>query len=140
MESLKKNEDFSKCYRTGRSYVNRDLVLYVCGNDLNRNRVGISVSKKVGNSVVRHRITRLIRESYRLQLESMIKNLMIWMIKFYRKYLSPLKSTKCPYIPTCSEYGLEAVEKYGALKGGLLALWRILRCNPFSHGGYDPVP
>ena len=70
----------------------------------------------------------------------MIKDLMIWMIKFYRKYLSPLKSTKCPYIPTCSEYGLEAVEKYGALKGGLLALWRILGCNPFSHGGYDPVP
>ena len=66
MESLKKNDDFRKCYRTGRSYVNRDLVLYVCGNDLGRNRIGISVSKKVGNSVVRHRITRLIRESYRL--------------------------------------------------------------------------
>ena len=85
---------------------------------------------------------------------------MIWLIKFYQKYLSPLKSTRCPYIPTCSQYGLEAVEKYGALpyiptcsqygleavekygalKGGLLALWRILRCNPFSHGGYDPVP
>ena len=44
------------------------------------------------------------------------------------------------YFPTCSEYGLEAVEKYGALKGGLLAVWRILRCNPFSKGGYDPVP
>ena len=66
MESLKKIDDFRKCYRTGRSYVNRDLVLYVCGNDLGRNRIGISVSKKVGNSVVRHRITRLIRESYRL--------------------------------------------------------------------------
>ena len=66
MESLKKNEDFRKCYRTGRSYVNRDLVLYVCGNGLGRNRIGISVSKKVGNSVVRHRITRLISESYRL--------------------------------------------------------------------------
>ena len=66
MESLKKNEDFRKCYRTGRSYVDRDLVLYVCGNGLTRNRIGISVSKKVGNSVVRHRITRLIRESYRL--------------------------------------------------------------------------
>ena len=65
---------------------------------------------------------------------------MIWLIKFYQKYLSPLKSTRCPYIPTCSQYGLEAGEKYGALKGGLLALWRILRCNPFSHGGYDPVP
>ena len=70
----------------------------------------------------------------------MVQKLMIRGIKFYRKYLSPLKHTKCPYTPTCSEYGLEAVEKYGALKGGLMALWRILRCNPFSHGGYDPVP
>lgn len=66
MESIKKNEDFRKCYRTGRSFVDRDLVLYVCGNGLMRNRIGISVSKKVGNSVVRHRIKRLIRESYRL--------------------------------------------------------------------------
>ena len=70
MESLKKNDDFRKCYRTGKSYVNRDLVLYVCGNDLGRNRIGISVSKKVGNSVVRHRITRLIRESYRLHKDA----------------------------------------------------------------------
>ena len=51
-----------------------------------------------------------------------------------------MKTTKCPYYPTCSTYGLEEVEKYGAWKGGLLALWRILRCNPFSKGGYDPVP
>ncbi len=69
-----------------------------------------------------------------------MKHFMIFLIKLYRKYLSPLKSTKCPYIPTCSEYGLIAIEKYGALKGGLLTLWRILRCNPFSKGGYDPVP
>ncbi len=69
-----------------------------------------------------------------------MKNIMISLIKIYRKYLSPLKSTKCPYFPSCSEYGLEAIEKYGALKGGMLALWRILRCNPFSKGGYDPVP
>ena len=67
MESLKKNDDFRKCYNTGKSYVNRDLVLYVCGNDLGKNRIGISVSKKVGNSVVRHRIKRLIRENYRLR-------------------------------------------------------------------------
>ena len=66
--------------------------------------------------------------------------LLILLILFYRKYISPLKSTKCPYFPTCSEYGLEAVEKYGAFKGGFLALWRIIRCNPFSKGGYDPVP
>ena len=70
----------------------------------------------------------------------MVKKFMLAGIRSYRKYLSPLKTTRCPYIPTCSEYGLEAIEKYGALKGGLMALWRILRCNPFSHGGYDPVP
>lgn len=69
-----------------------------------------------------------------------MKRLFIFLIKLYRKYLSPLKTTKCPYIPTCSQYGLEAIEKYGAFKGGLLALWRIIRCNPFSKGGYDPVP
>lgn len=70
-----------------------------------------------------------------------MKKIMIGMIKFYRKYLSGLKMTStCAYIPTCSQYGMEAIEKYGALKGGLLTLWRILRCNPFSKGGYDPVP
>ena len=69
-----------------------------------------------------------------------MKYIMIRMIRFYQKYLSPLKSTKCPYYPTCSQYGLEAIQKYGAVKGGLLALWRILRCNPFSKGGYYPVP
>lgn len=72
--------------------------------------------------------------------ETGMKKILILLIKFYRKYISPMKRTKCPYFPTCSEYGLEAVEKYGALKGGLLALWRIIRCNPFSKGGYDPVP
>jgi len=69
-----------------------------------------------------------------------MKTILIYLIRFYQKYLSPLKSTKCPYYPTCSQYGLEAVQKYGAVRGGLLALWRILRCNPFSRGGYDPVP
>ena len=74
------------------------------------------------------------------KLEIDMKKLFIFIIKFYRKYISPMKSTKCPYIPSCSEYGMEAIEKYGALKGGTLALWRIIRCNPFSKGGYDPVP
>ena len=69
-----------------------------------------------------------------------MKNIFIFLIKTYKKYISPMKTIKCHYIPSCSDYGLEAVEKYGALKGGLLAAWRILRCNPFSKGGYDPVP
>ena len=66
-ESLKKNKDFQVVYRNGKSYANKYLVMYILKNDMDQNRIGISVSKKVGNSVVRHRMTRLIRESYRLQ-------------------------------------------------------------------------
>ena len=68
-ESLKKNSDFKNVYTHGKSYANKYLVMYVLENDLGKNRIGISVSKKVGNSVVRHRLTRLIRESYRLKEE-----------------------------------------------------------------------
>lgn len=66
MESLKKNYDFQKVYTKGKSYANRYLVMYLLKNKLEKNRIGISVSKKVGNSVVRHRMKRLIKESYRL--------------------------------------------------------------------------
>jgi len=69
-----------------------------------------------------------------------MKKILIAMIKIYQKYLSPLKGTKCPYFPSCSQYGLEAIEKHGVIKGTLLTSWRILRCNPFSKGGFDPVP
>ncbi len=66
-ESLKKNSDFQKVYKRGKSYANKYLIVYIIKNDLEINRLGISVSKKVGNSIIRHRVTRLIRESYRLQ-------------------------------------------------------------------------
>ena len=66
-KSLKKNSDFQQVYRMGKSYANKYLVMYVLENSTEQNRLGISVSKKVGNSIVRHRLTRLIRESYRLQ-------------------------------------------------------------------------
>lgn len=70
-----------------------------------------------------------------------MKNLCIALIKFYRKYLSHLKGhATCRYYPTCSEYAIQAYEKYGFIKGTVLTIWRILRCNPFSKGGYDPVP
>lgn len=68
-DSLKKNNDFQKVYKEGKSKANKYLVMYVLKNELNMNRLGIQVSKKVGNSVVRHRLTRLIRESYRLNKE-----------------------------------------------------------------------
>ena len=72
-ESLKKNSDFQKVYRQGKSYANRYLVMYVLENHTEGNRLSISVSKKVGNSVIRHHLTRLIRESYRLH-EDMFNN------------------------------------------------------------------
>ena len=69
MDSLKKNKDFQNVYRNGKSYADKYLVMYVLENGLESNRIGISVSKKVGNSVVRHHLTRLLREAYRLQEE-----------------------------------------------------------------------
>ena len=70
-----------------------------------------------------------------------MKHIFIKIILFYQKYLSGLKmGGSCKFIPTCSQYGLEAIQKYGAFKGGIMTIWRILRCNPFSKGGYDPVP
>ena len=71
-----------------------------------------------------------------------MKRLLLWLVRFYRKNISPLRAPSCRFIPTCSEYALEAIEKYGAVKGGYLALRRLLRCHPFYHGGkiYDPVP
>jgi len=65
---------------------------------------------------------------------------LVALVQFYRKHVSPMSAPKCRYVPTCSAYALEALEKYGAAKGGLLALRRVLRCHPFHKGGYDPVP
>jgi len=70
-----------------------------------------------------------------------LKRLLLALIRFYRRAISPYTAPKCRYIPTCSQYALEAIEKYGALKGGFLAFRRICRCHPFSkRDPYDPVP
>ena len=73
-------------------------------------------------------------------LRGVPKRALLWMIRFYRVSISPLHPGCCRFTPTCSQYAMEAVEKYGALKGGYLALRRILRCHPLHKGGYDPVP
>ena len=71
----------------------------------------------------------------------MLTKTIIAPIKFYRRYLSGYKGYSCcKYTPTCSQYAIQAIEKYGPLKGLGLAVYRVLRCNPFSKGGYDPVP
>ncbi|MBU5625754.1 membrane protein insertion efficiency factor YidD [Oscillibacter sp. MSJ-2] len=69
-----------------------------------------------------------------------MKRLLLALVRFYRREISPAFPPRCRYIPTCSQYALEAIEKYGALKGSYLAFRRVLRCNPFHKGGYDPVP
>jgi putative membrane protein insertion efficiency factor len=69
-----------------------------------------------------------------------MKWIFIKLIKFYRVFISPLKPPSCRFYPTCSKYALEAIEKYGALKGALLAIKRLLKCHPLHPGGYDPVP
>jgi len=69
-----------------------------------------------------------------------MKRVLIFLVRFYRKNISPQFSPKCRFLPTCSAYALEALEKYGALKGGWLALRRLLKCHPFHKGGFDPVP
>ena len=70
-----------------------------------------------------------------------MKTLLLWLIRFYQRHISPNRPPCCRFMPTCSQYALQAVEKYGALRGGWLALKRILKCHPFYHGDiYDPVP
>ena len=69
-----------------------------------------------------------------------VRRIYVLPIAFYRRFLSPLKPPTCRFHPTCSAYALEAVTTRGILRGTLLSVWRILRCQPFSKGGYDPVP
>jgi len=68
-----------------------------------------------------------------------MKKVLLWLIDFYRKGISPLTPPSCRFVPTCSEYARQAVMKYGALKGSYLAIRRLLKCHPFHKGGYDPL-
>jgi len=69
-----------------------------------------------------------------------VKAAALSLIRFYQRRISPARPPACRFFPSCSQYGYEAIEKHGLLKGGLLTLWRLARCHPFHPGGYDPVP
>ncbi len=69
----------------------------------------------------------------------MLKKILIFNIKLYQKYISPMKAPSCIFYPTCSVYTMQAIQKYGAIKGSFMGFKRILRCNPYNKGGYDPV-
>lgn len=70
----------------------------------------------------------------------MLRGIVLGAIRFYQRFISPGLPPTCVYYPTCSHYGYEAIQVHGVLWGSVLTVWRILRCNPFSKGGYDPVP
>ena len=69
-----------------------------------------------------------------------MKRVLIALIQFYRKHISPLSPPSCRFIPTCSQYAITAIERFGAIKGTGLTIWRLLRCGPWNPGGFDPVP
>jgi putative membrane protein insertion efficiency factor len=69
-----------------------------------------------------------------------VKRVLLAMIRAYQRRISPIFPRRCRYEPTCSSYAVESISRFGAARGTLLAVWRVLRCNPFSHGGFDPVP
>lgn len=69
-----------------------------------------------------------------------MKNVFLWIIRFYQRYISPLYPPSRKFYPCCSQYAYEAIYRFGTFKGTALAFWRLLRCNPFTRGGYDPVP
>jgi uncharacterized protein len=68
-----------------------------------------------------------------------LKKVIIFLIKIYKRFISPLLPDSCRFYPTCSQYAIDSIGKYGILKGGIKAAYRIMRCNPFNKGGYDPV-
>ena len=63
----------------------------------------------------------------------------LWLLRLYKRWISPAIPPSCRYVPTCSEFAMEAVERYGVVRGGAMAAWRVLRCHPFAKGGHDPV-
>jgi len=69
-----------------------------------------------------------------------VKRIALAPIRAYQRWISPSRGRHCKFEPTCSAYAVESVERFGVIRGFILASWRILRCNPFSHGGFDPVP
>ena len=73
------------------------------------------------------------------EINRYISKLLIYLVRFYQKFISPLKGPTCRFYPTCSQYSIEAIKKYGALKGIYLTMRRLLKCHPFHTGGYDPL-
>ena len=144
---LKQNHEFRRLYSKGKSAVSPYFVVYCRRTNRPLSRLGITTGVKLGNAVKRNRVRRRIRELYRIHEADLLPGYDIVIVArtraIYRQEISPLRPPCCRFIPTCSEYALEAVEKYGVFRGGWLALRRLARCHPFHRQKsveYDPVP
>ena len=152
METIKSKRDFEEVFSGGKRVSHRLVRATVLKcNEGDLGKVAFVAPKRLGNAVYRNRCKRVLREAARAcgfpvqtararRACHMVKRVLLALIRGYQKYLSPLFPPSCIYEPSCSQYALEAIGKYGALRGSWLAFKRILRCNPFHKGGYDPVP
>ena len=156
---IRRSGDYRRIYTRGKRISNRAGLLYAVRVPARPTRIGFVTTKKIGHAFARNRARRLMKEVYRLHRHELsggweavflagalhaggkrMKTCLIRAIRFYQKYISPLKPPCCRFTPTCSEYALEAIQKYGPVKGSWLAVKRISKCHPFHKGGYDPVP
>lgn len=85
-------------------------------------------------------MTKFLKNQIYLKIKLILKRIVLLLIRGYQKFISPFLGKNCIFIPSCSAYTYEAIEKYGIIRGGFLGVKRILRCHPFNQGGYDPVP
>ena len=136
--TLNKNWHFNRVYSRGKSYVHPHVVLYVAKNRLGYTRIGLTATKKVGHAVQRNR-ARSAGPGCSPDAPAMTR-LLIALLKGYKKYISPHLGHHCRFVPTCSEYAMQALAVHGFFKGTLLTVWRLLRCQPLAKFGYDPVP